>query len=347
MARNSELVRQWEILRAIDGARNGIPVGKLASERGVCERTIRRDIDALQRSGFSLYDEKVNGTSMWKLRGRPFGRLAETGLGVTELCALYLSHALLATLTGTPLLGEAERAFAKIERALPMASRRFLDQLPRVLKAKAAGRKKQDPRRADGVLERVLDATLRHRRAEMRYAKPALQGRLKPAPTSAVKTYILEPQRIAYAHGGMYLIAWVPAYGELRTFATERIETFALLDEQFEPKPLPLEPFEHSLGVNTGTPEKIVVEFSASAAPFVREREWHPSQRMDVASSGGIVLTLNVCNDYALRAWILGFGADARVVAPAALAKEIAEAARQTWRNYPQFAARLKMLKVG
>ena len=337
MARNTELIRQWEILRAIDGARNGIPVSKLAAERGVCERTIRRDIDALQRSGFAVYDTKVNGTSMWRVNGRPFGRLEEVGLGVTELCALYMSHALLATLTSVALTDEAERAFAKIERTLPLATRRFLDQLPRVLKAKSPGRKKQDPRQADGVLERVLDATLRHRRAEMRYAKPG----------AAAKTYILEPQRIAYAHGGMYLIAWVPEYNALRTFATERIETFALLDEQFEPKPLPLEPFEHSLGVNTGTPEKIVVEFSASAAPFVRAREWHPSQRVDDASSGGIVLSLNVCNDYALRAWIRGFGADATVIAPAGLAKEIADDARQTWRNYPQFAGRLKMLKAG
>ena len=158
---------------------------------------------------------------------------------------------------------------------------------------------------------------------------------------------ILEPQRIAYAQGGVYLIAWVPEYNALRTFATERIQTFAVLDEQFEPKPLPVQPFEHSLGVYTGTPEKIVVEFSPSAAPFVREREWHPSQRIDDTADGGVVLTLNVCNDYALRAWILGFGADARVIAPASLARDIADSARLTWRNYPQFAGRMKMLKAG
>ncbi len=73
MARSSEVVRQWEILREIDGARNGITVGKLAAARGVCERTIRRDLDALARAGFPLYDDKVNGTCMWKLRAKPFG----------------------------------------------------------------------------------------------------------------------------------------------------------------------------------------------------------------------------------------------------------------------------------
>jgi predicted DNA-binding transcriptional regulator YafY len=343
MARNAELVRQWEILRSIDGARNGISVSKLAAERGVCERTIRRDLDALDRAGFSVYDEKVNGTSMWKLRTRPFGRLEEVGVGTTELCALYLSHALLKTLTGTPLLGEAERAFAKIERTLSSANKRFLDQLPRVLQAKSGGRKKQDEHRCSEILSRVLDATLRHRRAEMRYTKPDAQGQAKPGPTA----YVIEPQRIAYAQGGIYLIAWVPAYNALRTFAAERIQTFAVLDDVFEPKPLPVEPFAHSLGVHTGDPEKIVIEFSPAAARFVRERDWHPSQRIDDTSAGGVVLTLNVCNDYALRAWILGFGPDAKVIAPAGLARDVVEAARLTLRQYVRTTGQHTMLRAG
>src|SRR5688572_5657129 len=216
MARNTELVRQWEILRAIDGARNGIAVGRLAADRRVCERTVRRDIDALQRAGFSLYDEKVNGTSMWKLRCRPFSRLEETGLGLMELCALYFSRTMLDTLAGSPMHDDAERAFAKLERALPLASRRFLDQLPRALQAKAGGHKKRDERKLREVLARVLDATLLHRRAEMRYAKrgqaPASSKRGQaPANGRVPGPYVIEPQRIAYAHGGIYLIAWVPA----------------------------------------------------------------------------------------------------------------------------------------
>lgn len=325
MARNTELVRQWEILRDIDGARNGIAVGKLAAERGVCGRTIRRDIDALCRAGFPLRDEKVNGTTMWKLASRPFGRLEQTGLSLTELCALYFSRALLDTLAGSPLLDETERAFAKIERALPAACRRFVDALPRVLQAKADGRKEHDPRRLREVLARALDATLLHRRAEMRYAS---------ASSRRMKTYLLEPQRLVYAQGGIYLIAWVPEYGQLRTFAAERIETFAVGDERFDPRPLPTEPFVDSLGVHTGPPERIVIEFEPDAARLVRERRWHRSQRIDARPDGGIVLTLDVCNDYALRAWILGFGPDAHVIEPLCLAQDVFDAAEQTRRRY-------------
>jgi predicted DNA-binding transcriptional regulator YafY len=100
MARNAELVRQWEVLRAIDGARLGITVAKLAGERGVHPRTIRRDIDALCRAGFPLYDEKINGTPMWKLRGRPFQSLDGAGLAASELAALCFGHAMLAASAG-------------------------------------------------------------------------------------------------------------------------------------------------------------------------------------------------------------------------------------------------------
>ena len=54
MARSAEVIRQWEILRSIDRARHGIGIAKLAAERGVHPRTIRRDIDALCRAGFPL-----------------------------------------------------------------------------------------------------------------------------------------------------------------------------------------------------------------------------------------------------------------------------------------------------
>lgn len=334
MARSSEVVRQWEILRSIDGARHGIAIAKLAAEHGVHQRTIRRDLDALGRAGFPLYDERVNGTSMWKLRSKPFHRLEELGLTLTELCALYFSYSMLGAFTGAPLMTDAERAFLKIERALPRACRTFLDRLPRVLKAKASGRKTGDDRKLREILGRLLDATVRHRRASMRYASAA---------SRRTKDYIVEPQRIAYANGGLYLIAWVPEYAEMRTFAAERIGTFAVLDEQFQPRPLPIEPFASSLGVHSGPAERIVIEFEPDAAPYVRERVWHSSQVITDREDGGTVLTMDVCNDLHLRAWVLGFGRSALVVEPVSLAQTIVDAANGIRRRYLRTASKARL----
>jgi len=130
------------------------------------------------------------------------------------------------------------------------------------------------------------------------------------------------------------VMAWVPEYDAMRTFAAERIETFGLMDETFQPRPLPLEPFADSMGVNTGTPEKIVTEFEPDAAIHVRTRLWHKSQQLDELPDGRLRVTLEVCNDYALRAWVLGFGPDAIVAHPETLARDIFEAADRTRRRY-------------
>ena len=313
MARNAELIRQWEILREVDAARTGICVTRLAAARGVHSRTIRRDIDALSRAGFPLYDERVNGTTMWKLGAKPFRGLEETGLALTELCALFFSRSLLGAMAGAPLIEDAGRALAKLERALPLACRKYLDGLPAMLKAKSNGRMRQDGQRTREILTRMADAALTHRRAEMRYDSSSRR----------TKDHVIEPLRLSCADGGVYVTAWVPEYGESRTFAVERIRTLAMLDERFDPHPLPAEPFADSLGVHTGTPEAIEIEFDARAAAYVKEREWHPSQQIAEREDGTVVVRLSVCDDRPLRRWIHSFGPLARVVAPKRLAQEM------------------------
>jgi predicted DNA-binding transcriptional regulator YafY len=316
MARSSEVIRQWEILRAIDAARTGIPLAKLASAQGVHQRTIRRDIEALSKAGFPLYDEKMDGTIVWKLSAKPFRGLEETGLSVTELCALYFSRSILETLAGAPFHDETERAFMKLERALTVASRKFLDRFPLMLKAKATGRKKQDEKKVREFIARAVDASLRQRRILMRYDSFS---------SRRTKEYKIDPLRLSYADGGVYLIAWVEEYGQVRTFAVERIRTLAVLDEHFEPRPLPTEPFANSLGVHSGPTVAVEIEFDPRVAEYVKGREWHRSQIIDERPDGSLLMTLTVSDDRPLRSWIHSFGPLARIISPARLAQEIFE----------------------
>jgi predicted DNA-binding transcriptional regulator YafY len=336
MARNSELIRQWEILREIDGARTGVGIAKLAALRGVHARTIRRDIEALCKAGFPLYDDKTNGTPMWRLRAKPFRGLDETGLSTTELCALYFSRTLIAALTGAPFLDDVERVMAKIERALPAASRKYLDRLPSVVKTKSSGLKKQNPRKLRDVVSRALDAALTCRRITMRYDSASSQR---------TKDYVLEPLRLCYAAGGIYLTAWVPEYSEMRTFALERVRTLAVMDEHFERRPLPTEPFANSLGVHTGRPELIEIEIDARAADYVMEREWHRSQEIIEREDGSLLVRLCVCDDRPLRSWIHSLGPMARVVTPARLAQEVLDEIEQTRERYqPRFTFEMRRM---
>ena len=249
------------------------------------------------------------------MSGQAFKGLA-AGLTVSELCALYFSRSLLESLSGTPFRDDVESAFEKLASVLTPHMRQFLDQLPRIIATKPDPMRRKDDPRQQRIIARAIDATLHHRQATIVYHS---------ASSDRTKTYLVHPYRLAYAQGGLYLLAYVPEYGEVRTFAVERVQELSLLEERFTPiEELPDTAFPHSLGVHTGPPERVELEFEPAVADYVRAREWHPSQAMRDTESGGLHMTLDVCLDRALESWILSFGPFARVIAPDSLAREIA-----------------------
>jgi predicted DNA-binding transcriptional regulator YafY len=319
--RNAEVIRQWTILREIERARNvGVTIDDLASLCSVTTRTIRRDLQALEEAGFPLFDDRSgdDGRTRWQISGQAFKGLS-AGLTLAELCALYFSRTLLESLSGTPFRDDVERAFEKLASGLTPHMRRFLDQLPRVLAAKGdpVRTAPDDQARQRQIVAQALEATLHLRQATLVYYSKS---------SDRTKSYLVHPYRLAYAQGGLYLLAYVPEYGQVRTFATERIQDISLLEERFTPiEDLPETAFPHSLGVHSGPPEPIEIEFQPSVADYVRARQRHPSQRATDVQGGGVRVTLEVCIDRALYGWILSFGPFARVVAPETLAREIAQ----------------------
>jgi len=318
--RNSEVIRQWTILREIERSRTaGVTIDDLARASGVTTRTIRRDLQALEEAGFPIFDDKTqdDGRTRWVINGQAFKGLA-AGLTLAELSALYFSRTLVASLAGTPFRDDVESAFNKLSSALTPHMRQFLDQLPRAIATKpdpmrrlASGDEKQER-----VLTRALEATLHQRQATLVYHSKA---------SERTKTYHVHPYRLAYAQGGLYLLAYVPEYKEVRTFALERMEDMSLLEEHYTPiEELPDEAFPNSLGVHSGPPEHVEIEFDQSVADYVKARAWHQSQQIADRGDGGLQLSLDVCLDRALTSWILSFGPFAKVVTPETLKTEIA-----------------------
>jgi predicted DNA-binding transcriptional regulator YafY len=321
VARNAEVIRQWTILREIERARAGVTIDELAELCDVTTRTIRRDIQALEEAGFPLFDDRSadDGRTRWRVNGQSFRGLA-AGLTVSELCALYFSRTLVESLSGTPFRDDVESAFEKLSGVLTPHMRQFLDQLPRVIATKPDPlRRRLDPGspQQQQVVARLLEATLHSRQAQITYHSKA---------SDRTKTYLVHPYRLAYAQGGLYLLAYVPEYQEVRTFAIERLRSISLLEERFTAiEELPDIAFPHSLGVHSGPPERVEIEFRPAVADYVRAREWHPSQTIEDRSEGDLFMTLDVCVDRALQSWILSFGPFARVLTPERLAREIAD----------------------
>ena len=315
MPRNQEVIRQWKVLHALESSRHGATITTLAAELAVTTRTIRRDLAALQEAGFPLFDERDEETGgvRWRLGGQLLKGL-ETGFTLQELCALYLSRNLLEAVAPTPFQRDLGLALARLEKLLSPRLRSFLDRLPGVLTAKPGPRASQGGA-SDDIIGRLLEAILHYRVATMRYDSVS---------SGVVKDYLMHPYRLAFAQGGLYLLAYVPAYEDIRTFAVDRIVSVSLDKQTFVPKErIGDDVFANSLGVNTGPPAEVEIAFESRVAPYVRARVWHASQQLRDGTDGGLVLSMNVCHDWALRSWVLSWGPFARVLVPDVLAEHI------------------------
>jgi predicted DNA-binding transcriptional regulator YafY len=313
--RNQEVIRQWRLLHALESSRHGATIDALASDLEVTTRTIRRDLAALQEAGFALYDERDdNGRVRWRIDGQALHGL-ESGFTLPEVCALYLSRNLLEAVAGTPFQRDLTNAFSRLEKMLSPRMRQFLDRLPSVLAAKP-GPRARGASSSPEVIARLLEATLHFRVTTMTYHSVS---------SRRVKEYSVHPYRLAFAQGGLYLLAYVPEYKSVRTFAIDRVKSVTLEKQTFTPKQdVGDDVFANSLGVNSGPAERVEIQFLAEVAPYVRARVWHSSQ--DVRENGdGVRLTMEVCHDWALRSWILSWGPFARVVSPPRLASTIHE----------------------
>jgi predicted DNA-binding transcriptional regulator YafY len=322
--RNQEVIRQWKVLHALETSRHGVSIDGLASELDVTTRTIRRDLAALQEAGFPLYDERDDdGRVRWRIDGQVLKGL-ETGFTLAELCAMYLSRNLLEAVAGTPFQRDLTNAFSRLEKMLSPRMRQFLDRLPSVLVAKPGPRARAGA--SSDLVAKLLEATLHFRVVTMRYHSVSSRRE---------KDYLIHPYRLAFAQGGLYLLADVPEYDDVRTFAIDRVASVTIEKQTFTPKrQIADDVFANSLGVNTGPAATVEIDFEAPLAPFVRARVWHASQHVKDLSDGRLRLTMNVCHDWALRSWILSWGPFARVVMPEALAGDIRadlEAARERY----------------
>jgi predicted DNA-binding transcriptional regulator YafY len=325
--RNAEVIRQWSILRDLESARR-LTIDDLASRTSVSTRTIRRDLEALQSAGFPLYDEVHEGKRFWTLEQRAFRRLDTTGFTLAELSALYFSRTLVECLAFAPFQRDVRSAFDKLAAALTPGMRQFLDRLPLAIQAKpepgarapvvenGAEPGTRDAAARSTRVAQLLDATLHNRRVVLRYFSMS---------SNREKEYLVEPYRLVFAQGALYLVGFVPEYAEQRTFAVDRIRHVSPTEDRFEPIEAAEDAFAHSLGVHEGPPVDVEIAFAAEIARHVRERVWHPSQQIRETAGGGVVLSLRVSNDRPLRSWILGFGPLARVLAPADLVRQIVD----------------------
>ena len=321
MPRNAEVIRQWSILRDLESSRR-LTIDELAERTGVTTRTIRRDLEALQASGFPLYDDSHDGKRYWMLEQRPFRRLDDTGFTLAELSALYFSRTLVEALAATPFHHDLRSAFDKLPSALTPGHA----PVPRSPAARAAGQgrtgraghrgDRRRRRRQVGANWPPAAPAPRSwsRRRSITAASRCATTRCRATarrPTSSSRTgwsshrAVSTSWRSCRSTGSSARSRWIGSWdcrsrknGSTRPMRRRRRS-------------------RDSLGVHQGTPpQRVDLAFAPRIARYVKERVWHASQKAEDQTGRKRHLVLHVSNDWALRSWILGFGPLARVIYP-------------------------------
>lgn len=312
MGRNAQLIRQWAILKQIESTRWSM-IPDLANRHYVSTKTIRRDLAALMEAGFPLYDDRYEGKVYWRL-AEDYKGLPLANLTLSELAALYFSRNMVSALLAPPFSQDIDSAFKKIEGALPEKNIAFLDNLDSMISVRADAPKDLDQHKQ--TIGTLMDAIGEECRIRMDYFSVHSQKK---------KPYVVDPYRLMYFRGGMYLFGFVEAYKQIRTFAVERIEEIEKLADTFEkPADFSVETYlESSFGLVKEDPFDVEILFRPDAASYARSRSWHPSQQVRELGGGEIVMSLHVGGEFELVGWILSFGSSATVLSPDRLRRRI------------------------
>jgi predicted DNA-binding transcriptional regulator YafY len=312
MGRNAQLIRQWAILKQIETNR-WTTISDMAGHHVVSTKTIRRDLAALMEAGFPLYDERYDGKVYWRLN-EDYKGLPLASLSLSETAALYFSKKLVVNLAAPPFSNDIASAFKKIETALPERNIQFLDSLDSMISVRADAPK--DLEHSKNTIRILMEAIGEEVRVKMQYYSVHSQQK---------KMYTIDPYRLMYFRGGLYLFAQVEEYKQIRTFAVERIESIEKTKDEFEKPPdFSVENYlESAFGVVKEDPFDVEIIFNKDIAEYVRSRVWHPSQVVREIGGGRITMKMHVGGEFELGSWILSFGPSATVVSPERLRRRV------------------------
>ena len=313
MPRGDQLTRQWKLVQLLAG-KVGRTLAQIQSELGVTKRTVQRDIAVIEGAGFPVTSEVRNGTVFWRfIEG--FRADAPISLTLTEQMALYFSKGLFKPLQGTPVYESLESAIQKIGSQLPPQGLRFLREMNQAISVSSFGWK--DYSRSKQVIEALTRAVFH--KFTVRLSHRAAQY------DDAIEREV-DPYRLWYVNNGLYLVGHDHWKSDLRVFAVDRIQWVKPTNRRFEvPSDFDFEKFTaNAFNMIWGETQEVKIRFSPEQARYVQERTWHPSQKIVKGrKDGSIILTLQVADLGEVKRWLIGFGAEAEVLKPSGLRKEI------------------------
>jgi proteasome accessory factor B len=324
----SQAGRVHDVIRLIE-ARHGITLNQLVEETGVGRRTIQRDLNAIHEAGYPLTSEWQEGENAYREKVyrflTRFKDVPPISFSLQELMTLSLLRTQLDLLSGTPFIDDLAGIFGKVNSVLPPRLAAHMERIAQVAHPLLQGRR--DYSKSREALSALRHALLYQQTVTITYQ---VSGRSEP------EHYRCNPYTLLFQKGGIYLMGWAQNRNALRTFAIERIVGVEPSKERFEiPENYhPSQALEGAFGLVSEPPMEVQVRFAPSVAYTIKERIWHPSQRIVEEPDGSLLLSFRAGGKLEILSWIMSYGPRAELLAPETLRRELGQLVRQTAELY-------------
>jgi len=282
-------------------------VHQLAARFHTRRETIYRDLRALEAAGYPVVGDEMGRLSRPRLlpearRNLPHLRFTDSEIAALLWAAKQSGHS-------SPFRDVLPSTIAKL-RALADGGNAIASEIEAVVGECDWGAKDYAPHQ--GTVLRLVEAIVRRRRCRVEYRSPT---------SPSAKKYQYDPYRLLTVAGGVYCVGKVPPYENFTTLAVERIQALDLTDDQFiVDARFDADRYRReAFGVVWEKPMTVTVRFRAGQAPYVRERIWHPTQRIRELRDGRIDLTFRAGGTFEITRWVLGWGDAVEVISPGEL----------------------------
>jgi predicted DNA-binding transcriptional regulator YafY len=309
----SQAGRVHDVIRLIE-ARYGVTIEELVEETGVNRRTIFRDLNVIHEAGYPLVSEWLNGRKAYRFL-TCFKDVPPLNFSLQELMTLSFLRSQLDFLKGTPFQDDMESIFRKIHSVLPPRYAAHMERIAGVSIPLLQGRR--DYGKASKALLALRDALLFQYSIYLHYRVKGNGPR---------KKYKVDPYTLIFYKGGLYLLGFAHNRQALRTFAVERISMVEVGRERFNiPEGFkPEEQFGTAFGIVEEACLPLKIKFSARVAHAVKDRIWHPSQKVEKKPDGSFVISFEAGGVMEIISWILSYGHNAEILEPLELRAEFA-----------------------
>jgi len=317
----SRIHRLLRLITVLQGGRR-YTAEDLAQELEVSKRTIFRDLNMLELAGIPYYFDPEKGG--YTIRQHFF--LPPINLTITEALSMLMLAGRTRAKGPVPLMTHAARAAMKVESALPASIRRHVGSVVDRLSVSLAPLARHSG--LDATFDDLTGAIIQRRICRVVYI--SFQERKQI-------TTDLHPLRLAFVARAWYLIAHSTSHKEVRTFKLVRMRKLAVTKRQFaEPANLDLDDyFGRAWGmIPEGRIYNVHLHFDRKVAGNVAEVHCHDTQRIEFNDDGSAEMYVDVDGLGEITWWILGYGDQVEVVAPAALRRRIAAVARSVLKKY-------------